>query len=468
MSPPASTPPPPEELSAEPLLRALNALLPSGRVPSGIFGHDGLHRGELRAIFARCWVFLAHESEIEHQGDFVRRKIGEDDFIVVRNDRGEVSVFFDACRHRGVQICRADAGRTTRFRCPYHGWTYDTNGCLVGVPAWKAAFEGMSKRDNGLLPVAQVASRHGFIFATLDPRAPGLDEYLGGMSWYLDLVFGLNEHGVEVLAPPQRFILDANWKSPAENFAGDDYHLATLHRSVWEIGAFPVPVEDDMTGYHVHAAPGHSLSLSVAPDGADPGPEFYGTPPDVAATFGPQRITAQQVELARRCRVLVGNVFPNFSVLAQPATEDAGSHPPTGVLTFRVWQPLGPGRLEAWNWFCAYRNATAEQKRRSYAAGLGTVSLGGCFEMDDAEPWISASRNARSVAADVLDLQLNYQMGMPGVGHTRRAPEWPGPGFAFTPRYEEGVQRNFLRFYARMMSSPSAWPKFTPCLEEEA
>ncbi|HET8661396.1 MAG TPA: Rieske 2Fe-2S domain-containing protein, partial [Micromonosporaceae bacterium] len=419
-----------------------------------------VYQHELRRIFARCWVFLAHESEVPRPNDFVRRKIGQDDFIVVRDRHGTVRVLLDACRHRGVAVCRADRGNTPQFRCPYHGWTYDTSGRLTGAPAWREALAGLSKEDYGLLPAAQIATRHGLIFATLDPTAPSLEKYLGGMSWYLDLVFGLNAEGVEVLAPPQRLVISANWKSPAENFAGDDYHLATLHRSVWEVGAYPVPFEDDMVGYHVQAAPGHSLSLSMDPGAEAPGPAYYGLPDDLVASFSSALVTDEQLRFARDIRAFVGNVFPNFSVLAQPATEDVRAHPATGVITFRTWQPRGPGEMEVWCWFCAYRTMSAEQKRRSLTAGLGTSSFGGAFEMDDAEPWASASRTGRSVAAQVLGLSYNYQMGSEGVGRASRVPDFPGPGVVFATRYEEGVQRNFLRFYAELMRCPDGrWPE---------
>ncbi|WJJ92593.1 SRPBCC family protein [Neopusillimonas aromaticivorans] len=98
------------------------------------------------------------------------------------------------------------------------------------------------------------------------------------MAWYLDLIFGLNEHGMEVLGPPQRFVMDADWKSGADNFSGDDYHLGTLHRSAIEIGAFPVPFAENMKGYHIQAAPGHSLSFSMAASEDEPGPKFLATP----------------------------------------------------------------------------------------------------------------------------------------------------------------------------------------------
>jgi len=445
---------------ADQLLDDLERGLPHGEVPVGLFGNPEIHARELRKIFGRCWVFMAHESEIEAKGDYVLRKIGEDNFIVVRDEEGGINVLFDACRHRGVQVCRSDSGNTSHFRCPYHGWTYNTKGNLVGAPLWRNAFGGMAKEGNGLVPAAKVESYHGLVFASLDASAPPLTEYLGGMAWYLDLLFGLNEHGIEVLGPPQRFVIDANWKSGSDNFSGDDYHLGTLHRSVWEIGAFPVPFRENMMGYHIQAAPGHSLSFSMAPTEDEPGPKFFGFPEELAATFDTSRVSEHQLDIARRSRVFVGNVFPNFSILALPMTEDGAHHAPTGVVTIRTWQPHGPGQLEIFNWFCVYRNATPEQKDRAYRAGLGTFSMGGAFEMDDTEPWISVSRNGGSVAAEMLDFSLNYRMGMEGVGIAHRVEDWPGPGTAYWTRYEEGVQRNMYRYYADMMrAEPGEWPK---------
>ena len=448
--------------SSERILDQLEVGLPVGELPASLYGSKDIYEREKRNVFGRCWVFLAHESEIPAKGDYVLRKIGEDNFVVVRDEEGGINVLFDACRHRGVQICRADSGNTSHFRCPYHGWTYDTKGNLIGAPLWKNAFGGMDKSLNGLAGAAKVGSKHGLIFATLDPSAPSLDDYLGGMGWYLDLVFGLNEYGVEVLGAPQRFVIDANWKSGADNFSGDDYHLGTLHKSVWEIGAFPVSFQDNMMGYHIQASPGHSLSFSMAPNDDEPGPKFFGSPERVAETFTSERISEDQLNVARRSRVFVGNVFPNFSILALPMTEDGANFPPTAVLTIRTWQPVSEGKVEIWNWFCAYKNMTEEEKQRSYRAGLGTFSMGGSFEMDDTEPWITVAKTGRSTAAEVLDFKLNYQMGMPGIGIGHPVEDWAGPGRAFWTRYEEGVQRNLFKFYLDMMKAqPGEWPALT-------
>src|ERR1035437_2764492 len=82
----------------ENLLEKLEEGLPKGEVPASLFGHPQVYQTELRNIFGRCWVFLAHESEIAANGDYVVRRIGEDNFIVSRDEQGEIHVLFDADR----------------------------------------------------------------------------------------------------------------------------------------------------------------------------------------------------------------------------------------------------------------------------------------------------------------------------------------------------------------------------------
>jgi phenylpropionate dioxygenase-like ring-hydroxylating dioxygenase large terminal subunit len=169
-----------EASGADHMLATLDDGLNRGEIPASLFGNEEIYRRELRTVFSRCWVFLAHEAEISAKGDYVVRKIGEDDFIVVRGDSGEVNVLFDACRHRGVPVCRADSGNTSHFRCPYHGWIYDHRGNLVGAPLWRSALEGISKAENGLIRAPKIASYQGLVFASLDPRACPVDRS-GGM-----------------------------------------------------------------------------------------------------------------------------------------------------------------------------------------------------------------------------------------------------------------------------------------------
>ena len=66
--------------------------------------------------------------------------MGEESVILCRDRAGAVHVFLNSCRHRGMKVCRYDDGNTTVFTCPYHGWSYGTDGALVGVPFFREAY----------------------------------------------------------------------------------------------------------------------------------------------------------------------------------------------------------------------------------------------------------------------------------------------------------------------------------------
>src|SRR5436853_5806586 len=151
-----------------------------GLVDRKMFSDQEIYQLELENIFARAWNFMAHESQIPNSGDFFQTYIGEDRVIVVRDKNGEPQVLLNTCRHRGNAVCRAEEGHASSFMCTYHGWTYDLQGKLVGVPGFKDYYhEDLNRDEWGLIRAAQVESYMGFIFATLDPEAPALYDYLG-------------------------------------------------------------------------------------------------------------------------------------------------------------------------------------------------------------------------------------------------------------------------------------------------
>src|ERR671925_1017649 len=114
----------------------------SGLISRRIFIERALYEQELEQIFARCWLFLCHESQIPQPGDFFTTYMGEDPVLVVRDSAGQVGAFLNVCRHRGNRLCRADTGNAATFTCAYHGWTYGNDGQLVGVPYFKEAYYG--------------------------------------------------------------------------------------------------------------------------------------------------------------------------------------------------------------------------------------------------------------------------------------------------------------------------------------
>jgi phenylpropionate dioxygenase-like ring-hydroxylating dioxygenase large terminal subunit len=424
-----------------------------GLLPARVFNDPELHSREIDRIFTRAWTFIGHESEIPSPGDYVLRYVGNDAFIFARDENGVVRLLFDSCRHRGTQVCRAEQGNASHFRCSYHGWTYKNTGELIGAPGFKDAYGGgrFNRKDWALYSAPKLESVHGLYFASLDERAPSLDEYLGEMRWYLDLLFGLDAGGLEVVGEPQRWVMTGNWKNPSDQFAGDDYHTLFLHKSMWEVGVIQIPAAANMMGYHIQAGNGHVLSFSMAPDPNDPGPKYLGYPEELVATFE-NELTSEQREIARRARVMVGTVFPNFGFLGLPLTHDPRI-PPTGILTIQMFRPLDHDRTEMWAWYLVWKKAPEELKEQSYRAAMGTFSSSGTFEQDDAEPWASISRAGGSAFARKVGMKYNFQMGLEGIGCAALADDFPGPGVVFWPRFEEGIQRSLYRRWLDYMTA---------------
>src|ERR1051326_4887710 len=97
----------------EPLMAANAASLvdaEQGLLSRRIFIEPEIYQEEQRQIFARCWLFLCHDSQVAEPGDFFTAYMGEEPVLVVRDSAGQVRAFLNVCRHRGNRLCRADSG----------------------------------------------------------------------------------------------------------------------------------------------------------------------------------------------------------------------------------------------------------------------------------------------------------------------------------------------------------------------
>ncbi|VIO72944.1 3-phenylpropionate/cinnamic acid dioxygenase subunit alpha [Bradyrhizobium ivorense] len=400
-----------------------------------LFVDEELYRLEQERIFAKCWLFVGHESQLEANGSFLTTTMAEDPVLVVRDKAGKLRGYLNSCTHRGTKICRADSGRSSTFKCPYHGWTFNSEGALMSVPRLGQVYgENFDRSKHSLREVAKIDSIHGLIFATWDPAAPTLREYLGEMTFYLDLMLARMEGGTELLGGLHKWTIGVNWKIPAENFAGDHYHVPVTHGAGVEMG-YRSQLSND--GYCIHTGNGHSIGSERG--GAQQGhavqTEYKGFMDNMRA----QLVAKYGEKAAAFVPVGVGTIFPNLSFMDTARFR-----------TFRVWHPRGVDKIEIHSCLIVDRALPEDLKRevrKRYSLAFGPS---GIFEQDDGDVWQSIQDSMRGRIG--RQGWLNYEMGVGREGPTVDRYGPPFVGSTSDILMTEANQRAYYRQWAKLMT----------------
>lgn len=182
------------------------------------------HRQEVASLFRQFPLGLAHGSEIAAAGQYVLRTAAGVSVILMRGQDGIARAFLNACRHRGAQLLDREKGCHACIVCPYHAWTYRSDGALIGMPG----AEGFRDLDPGKLGLTEFPSieRYGVVWVVLTARASPdwacwfqpVDEELSALQLGRHVVFGSRE-----------LVLQAGWKAVNDAFM-EGYHFRFVHR----------------------------------------------------------------------------------------------------------------------------------------------------------------------------------------------------------------------------------------------
>lgn len=275
-------------------------------VPSGRYGSHEFNDLEMKHLWPKAWLQVAHVSELPNPGSYkLFEQIGRS-IIIARGNDGEIRAFHNICRHRGSALLLEKEGTVSgRFVCPYHSWSYDTEGALVGVPESRN-FACLDKPSLGLQPV-RCDTMRGMIFINLDNSAVPLETYFASTEREIG-DFPLQDMEVKDIVTIE---MDCNWKVSMDNFM-EIYHVSTVHKK--SIAPFLEPKT-----FHAELYPfGHSR---------------FATRKRGSTIFGDDKVAQKGRTQLYKDYAVVFPMFPNSFIPLDPV-----------AMAWQTWWPKGPDK----------------------------------------------------------------------------------------------------------------------------
>jgi phenylpropionate dioxygenase-like ring-hydroxylating dioxygenase large terminal subunit len=269
-------------------------------LPGWIYRDPEFFELEKQVIFRKSWHLVGHVNDVPKRGDFLTFNFLSESILTVRGADGCVRSFHNVCRHRAARLVDGERGNCgRRITCPYHAWTYATDGRLVGVPL-RANYPGLNPDHYGLAEVEQEIWR-GFVFVRF---APGLPSVKDQMAPYAEELAGAPLEDIHPISPCRVQTRHVNWKNVADNYS-DGLHIPVAHPGLTRIFGKSYAIEskewvDKMSG-EIMDTPSPRLSerlyqkllTQLAPNGTATW-SYYKLWPNAAIELYPDQIDFMQ------------------------------------------------------------------------------------------------------------------------------------------------------------------------------
>ena len=335
---------------------AVAALVRDTEVHRDCYTSEEVFALEMEQLFASTWIYVGHASQIPRPGDFYATTVGDQPVVMVRHTDASIRVLYNRCAHKGVQIAPEGCGHTGKFfRCPYHAWTYRTDGRLLSIPLKKGydhtGFEAC-EASQGMVAVGAVEVYRDFVFCRLRPEGMGFAQFFGPALSTLDNMVDRSPEGrLEVAGGVMRYLHRCNWKMLVDNQT-DTCHPMVAHESsagtavqVWQQApeGTPQPMAVELFAPFVNPYEFfENMGIRVWPNGHG----HTGVSDSIHAAYSPAPGYWDSMVAAygeERARAILGEVrhntvyFPNLMVKGP-------------IQTLRLFKPLAADRtlVESW------------------------------------------------------------------------------------------------------------------------
>ena len=190
-------------------------------LPPGIYHDKDVFQLEVERLFYRGWICAGRTAEIPEPGDYICIDVVDEPIIVVRQKDMSVRALPNVCLHRNSRLLDG-CGHVSRITCPYHSWTYNVDGQLIGAPFMQRT-SGFDTKNFRLQPLP-CEVWEGFIYVSLNESAASISTALQGLLPQIE-DFRIGDY---VHVHDQQEVWNTNWKCLVENFM-DVYHLHRVH-----------------------------------------------------------------------------------------------------------------------------------------------------------------------------------------------------------------------------------------------
>jgi phenylpropionate dioxygenase-like ring-hydroxylating dioxygenase large terminal subunit len=195
----------------------------SHRQPARTYWCPDHHRDELAHVLRRHPILACHASTLAEPGGYITIECHGVPLLITRTRDGRLAAFLNVCRHRGARVATEARGRAKCFVCPYHAWTYSTDGQLLHIPHSRG-FADFEPTQRSLVAVP-VVERHGCIWICADRTAElDIDAHLGPLGSQLAEL----DLGRHLVHEQYEQVTAMNWKLVIDGFL-EAYHIRSTH-----------------------------------------------------------------------------------------------------------------------------------------------------------------------------------------------------------------------------------------------